>query len=280
LDRRTAVSDDGLPHGLHRLFPDGGAEHVLDVDLPPGRLVAPSEGAADQDPAYWLSDEPAGAGLWVQLRKSHARSGLWPVIASGLHSEPERPWAVGEVSGADASSIDGLDAGEIMADFWREWIEDGEQDDSGFGELEPFGRGWPGLAPTAADDENPDELAEQYVLASDDGTSPIMLVPAARSADVISAVGWQGPVNYTEDMARLSAVLRSWEDRFGARVIEVGFDTLVMAVAAPPVTAEHAERVAAEHFAFCPDNVVQGPGTIRAYAAKIMQKYFWVFWWD
>ncbi len=38
--------------------------------------------------------------------------------------------------------------------------------------------------------------------------------------------------------------------------------------------------VAAEHFAFCPDNVVQGPGTIRAYAAKILQDDIWVFWWD
>ena len=53
-------------------------------------------------------------------------------------------------------------------------------------------------------------------------------------------------------------------------------------VAAPPVSLGHAERVAAEHFAFCPDNIVQGTsGTIRAYAAKyVLGKADWWFWWD
>jgi hypothetical protein len=50
-----------------------------------------------------------------------------------------------------------------------------------------------------------------------------------------------------------------------------------------PVTAEQAELVGAEHFAFCPDNVVQGlsGGTIRAYAAReVLGKTDWWFWWD
>lgn len=33
---------------------------------------------------------------------------------------------------------------------------------------------------------------------NDDGTSRIMLVPAARSADVLTAVGWHGAVNYIQ----------------------------------------------------------------------------------
>ncbi|MGH3167444.1 MAG: DUF4253 domain-containing protein, partial [Trebonia sp.] len=45
---------------------------------------------------------------------------------------------------------------------------------------------------------------------------------------------------------------------------------------------EHSERVAAEHFAFCPDNVEQGTATtIRAYAAEyVRSKTGWTFWWD
>jgi hypothetical protein len=100
---------------------------------------------------------------------------------------------------------------------------------------------------------------------------------------VLTAVGWDGAVNYIQPKSLLSSVLRSWEQRFGARLIEVGFDTLHLAVAAPPVSPGHAERVAAEHFAFCPDNIVQGlsGGTIRAYAAKdVLGQAEWSFWWD
>jgi hypothetical protein len=275
------VSGEGLPHGLNRLFSDGGGGRVLDVDLPPGRVVAPpSEGGGETGPAYWLSDEPCSPRLWTQLRQAHPRSGLWPVIVGGDDSDRRPPWEALEFSAADVAGIGGLVAGEVMADLWREWIEDGEQDDDyDSAELEPYGHEWPGLAPAAAAGPDPDEFAEKYVLANDDGASPIMLVPATRSADVISAMGWRGPLNYTEDMPRLSAILRSWEDRFGTRVIEVGSDTLVLAVAAPPATAQHAERVAAEHLAFCPDNIM-GAGTIRAYAPKIRHKNSWVFWWD
>ena len=55
--------------------------------------------------------------------------------------------------------------------------------------------------------------------------------------------------------AEISAVLRDREQRFGARVVAAGFSTLLLSVAAPPTTREKALAVAAEHFAFCPDNV-------------------------
>lgn len=265
-----------LPPGFDRLFSNDqeAAGHVLDVDLPPGRLVVPYE-AAGARPAYWLSDQPVGADLWTLLRQAHPRSGLWPVLAGSIDADPEVPWAAGEVTPQPAAAIDGLDAGQVMAGWWAEWIEDGEE-----GELEPFGSGWPGLAEPGDGGREPGEFADQFLRDHDDGTSRLMLVPAARSADVVTVLGWHGPANYSDDMAPLSSVMRSWEDRFGARLIELGYDTLALAVAAPPVNARHAERVGAEHFAFCPDNVVQGPGTIRSYAAQLPGNDLWSFWWD
>jgi hypothetical protein len=55
-----------------------------------------------------------------------------------------------------------------------------------------------------------------------------------------------------------------------------------LTVAAPWVIPGHAEQVAAEHFAFCPDNIVQGAaGTIGAYAARyVLGEADWWFWWD
>ncbi|MCP9955923.1 DUF4253 domain-containing protein [Actinomadura madurae] len=85
-----------------------------------------------------------------------------------------------------------------------------------------------------------------------------------RGADALAAVGWQGALNHNEWTAPLAAVLRGWEDRFGARVIGLGFNTLELSVAAPPVTTRHAVHVAAEHWAFCPDILFQGPGTLAA----------------
>ena len=38
--------------------------------------------------------------------------------------------------------------------------------------------------------------------------------------------------------------------------------------------------VAAEHFAFCADNVYQGAGSIREYAAELPGAGRWSFWWD
>ncbi|MCP9955972.1 DUF4253 domain-containing protein [Actinomadura madurae] len=101
-----------------------------------------------------------------------------------------------------------------------------------------------------------------------------------RGADALAAVGWQGALNHNEWTAPLAAVLRGWEDRFGARVIGLGFNTLELSVAAPPVTTRHAVHVAAEHWAFCPDILFQGPGTLAGYAEEIRGKTNWSFWWD
>jgi hypothetical protein len=93
---------------------------VLNVDLPPGRLAVPDDAGPGTRPAYWLGDAPAGPELWVQLRRAHARSGLWPVIASALQSDPDQPWAAGNVRPQPAADIDGLDANSAMAGLWRE----------------------------------------------------------------------------------------------------------------------------------------------------------------
>lgn len=295
------MQGNGLPPGFDLLFNDEeeAARHALDVDLPPGRLVEPqNEEDAWDGPAYWLSDEPAGPDLWARLRQAHARSGLWPVFAEPSHFSSDRPWAAGEVSPQPVTEIGRVNASGVLAGLWGAWTR-GEHHlwmeshdplelasgftvphTGGFAELEPFGPAWPGLAP-AGDGQDPDEFADQQVRDNDDGSSRIMLVPAARSADVLTAAGWHGAVNYIQPASLLSSVLRSWEERFGARLTEVGFDTLHLTVAAPPVSPGHAERVAAEHFAFCPDNIVQGTGTIRAYAGKyVLGKADWWFWWD
>jgi hypothetical protein len=43
---------------------------------------------------------------------------------------------------------------------------------------------------------------------------------------------------------------------------------------------EAALAVAAEHFAFCSDNIYQDAGSISRYAAALPGAAIWSFWWD
>lgn len=108
------------------------------------------------------------------------------------------------------------------------------------------------------------------------------LVAAGSGAHALAAVGWQGPLNYDNDTGKFAAVVASWQERFGARVVAVGGGTLDLSVAAPPPSPGDALAVASEHFAFCPDNVWQGghPHTIAAYAERLVDAAAWTFWWD
>jgi hypothetical protein len=94
----------------------------------------------------------------------------------------------------------------------------------------PVGSQFPGLAP--GQDQAMTE-AELDAALSCFGPARIGLVPAARPADVLALVGFNGTGNGYGTPELLSAVLRSWEDRFGAALIEVGFDHIRMLVQRP-----------------------------------------------
>ena len=273
-----------MPADLLELFPDAGPR-TLTVPLPPGRTVRGDEGAGER-PVLWVSDGPAPAGLWPRLHAAHQDCGLWPLLLDGLASDPSRPWDDGEFWPA-TSTPDQHDPERLLADWWAACVGGDEGDlltsDRRDALTAPYARVWPGLAPAlsprVAPRQHADHWAEQLSLAQPD--MRLGLVPAARSSDALAAVGWQGAVNHI-GVAELCAVLRSWEDRFGVRVIGVGFAELYLSVAAPPADIAEALPVAAEHFAFCPDNVWQGqrPYTLAAYAERLVDAPTWAFWWD
>lgn len=271
----------GLPVGLGALFTDAdSAGRVLTAPLPEGMLVWPDATFPQRrphgGPAFWLSDEAHPPSVWSALRADHARSGLWPIMLD----DSTQPWSAGLVAPEAASDIDVYDPGAFMAEVWTDYV-DAVGDD--IPELAPYGRRCPGLAAPGAPQADPAAVADWYAerLAADTrGQTQIGLVAATRSADVPAIMGWQGAVNHNQWTAPLAAVLRSWEERFGVRLVRVGFNTLDLSVAAPPVTTGHALHVAAEHWAFCPDNIGQGPGDLYGYAEQIIGRNSWSFWWD
>ncbi|MER7503578.1 DUF4253 domain-containing protein [Nonomuraea pusilla] len=272
------MKDHQLPRELSQLFADGGRGRTLPAGLPAGDVVWPDPGYTGLGraarPAFWMSDEPVTAAEWARFRKGHARSGLWPILLD----ESAQPWAIGQIVPDDPRQIDHFTAEGFMAEVWQEWVA--QMPPEALGELEPFGAICPGLAPPGVLRADPGAVADWYAGELAPRGMPLGLVAAHRGADALAVMGWQGALHHNEWMVPMAAVVRSWEDRFGARVVSVGFNTLDLSVAAPPTEPEHALHVAAEHWAFCPDNVVQGPGDLQSYAEQIAGGHAWSFWWD
>ncbi|WP_415962136.1 DUF4253 domain-containing protein [Streptomyces sp. 021-4] len=277
-----------LPNPLPSLAASG-------LDLPPGSLVDATLDGPWHEPLLWYADGPAAPRDWTALRAAGRRLGLLPVLVNGgSRGQWPEEWDLCP----DITTYPGdHDADDVLAGYWTEYADDevGEADEAGGAGgadgdgAERSAGSWPGLAPTPEEaGEDPDEAAAGLagVITADPdswlGGARMALVPARRSADIPAAIGWSGPMNHENDVARLCAVLRSWEDRYDARVVVLGFDTMIVSVGRPPTTPEEARALAAEHYAFCPDNIDQSPPyDLDVYAEKhVLDQEVWSFWWD
>lgn len=260
----------------------------LPDDLPAGRLVTPK---------VWVADGPVpdATARWVDAQLTHADTGWWPVLLP-----PDLDVAV-----FGAERTDDVDAERFLAERWASdeiafFADPAEVDDPD--QLLPYPT-WPGLAPGSTG-AGPDPMAASFVTSpwthagyiSDafahldahpdtrvpnpllaDGGVGLGLVASADSARVIAAAGWEHELGGGPEA---TAVLRSWQERFGVRLVALGEDWLAV-TASWPVPADdrdHARRLAAEHVAFCPD--ILGETTFEEYAANLEASVLWRFWWD
>jgi hypothetical protein len=285
-------SPDTLPAASHRhlhanrmergmslgAVPDDGMMHIAGTGMThAGRQLRAASGV----PVVWVSDKPiTSAGIiWTDVAERSAASGLQPFLLSGLDGGTARPWDTGEQVSEpeDTAAIDSMNAAEVLEGWWWAVSEDELAEDEDLREMfAPFGERFPGLA-AAIEEELDPELMRRAVMQY---TRParIGLVPAARPADILPRLGWAGACN-NRTASELAVVLRSWEDRFGARLLEVGFDDIRLLVSRPPQTLEAAQPIAAEHFAFA-DEAHKGPQHIGEIARALVNNPFWDFWWD
>ncbi|MFE9458922.1 DUF4253 domain-containing protein [Streptomyces californicus] len=269
------------------------------LDLPPGSLVDATLDGPWHEPLLWYADGAADLGDWAGLRAAGRKVGLLPVLVTGGQRDQ---WPEAWDLSPDSASYPGdHDPEEVLAGYWTDYADDelgdatsadeaGAEPETGSGTGSGSAGPWPGLAPVPAREaaEDPDTTAAGIVaVVADDadlwlGGTRMALVPARRSADIPAAIGWTGAVNHEDDVARLCAVLRSWEDRYDARVVVLGFDTMIVSVGRPPATMEEARALAAEHYAFCPDTIDQSPPyDLDTYAEKaLLDQDAWSFWWD
>jgi hypothetical protein len=246
-------------------------------DLPPGTFVAPAH-QRSLGSVLWISDQPARPGDWARLAALHPETGLWPLLLEGLREDDvRRPWLDGEFTTPADWNPQPLDLERHLRERYEGNFEDEEEYPDG---PEPA---WPGSSPALPPVADPlrqaADIADELLVHGPH--RHLGLVRAAAGADVLGALGWLGATNSDTGPSELSAVLRSWEERFALRVVGLGFDTLQVSVAAPPVTLEQALPVAAEHLAFCSDQIVQeGPDDVAAWAQEIVEVRAWRFWWD
>jgi Domain of unknown function (DUF4253) len=279
----------------------------LPTGLPAGRFVVPRPSAEDgrlyTEPVLWVSEEPqASAGeLWAALLGTRAETGLWPLLLLGVYvgqrmrdilppelirRQAHRPWHAGELEPVPVEGIADVTASQILARCWQEVVSGTADETFDFGGDElpglPF-REWPGLAspPPADRAPDPDVTAARIVgsperlseLTGRDDPPYIGLTPATDGAAAIAACGW--PTSAV-DLTEAAAVVRSWQERFGARVCVLGINTLAMTVARHPKSLEEARLVAAEHFAFHKAIAAE----FDEYAQNLIGAQTWFFWWD
>jgi hypothetical protein len=225
-----------------------------------------------------------------------AQTGLVPFIARTLYSDPHRPWGDGgnrpsgdlghPVDLAAASRIDVASALRANWDQRAEFPPEDEEED-GWRQREharmiaPFFAGFPGLAPACTQPLDPGQVRDAI---SGLPPSRIGLAVADRTADALAAMGWL-PGNWFEGIGEVTAVLRSWEDRFGARLLAVGFDEFKLLAERPPRGRSAAQHLAAELFALTADEFTcawdeEALIDVNDIADSLIRSPIWGFWWD
>lgn len=230
------------------------------LGLPPGSLVE----AADGSTVAWMSQPGDHFDLWVQLVERFAETGWWPVSTGNLASI-ERPWSSRELLGA-VEPIAEIEVvlGRAVAEADGHFGPATELLDAQ-GRYVPLGAGVPART--------------QPAIRTPRSVEHLLLVPVTRPADVPWVLGWDGACNYDLAGGDISGVLRSWEDRYGAFITEIGFDVLQLSVQRPPTEPNDIAKVAREHWVFCWDIVEQGVGKVAELEPGIAAGD-WGFWWD
>ncbi len=269
-------------------LPDEGPARLGPVTLPAGRLIT---GYGGTDHVAWATvvPVPESGRVWAALSGLHPRTGLVPIQLDSLDADAGRPWDGGDfLEPQDPREADRLEAGAVLENLWRGSVWADVDDPEAMQRWAPFTLQWPGLAAPEPTPLTPagrqhalDVVLPRIRVAY--GVAPearIALVAAGRPADVLAVIGWGGLVNQPgSPLLPLTAVLRSWEDRFGARLIDVGYDTLRLLVDRPPRTVEAAQRVAAEQVVLADDCIDEGRD-VPGIAARLVNALIWTFWWD
>src|SRR5262249_13995810 len=201
---------------------------------------------------------------WVELRESLDGTNYWPVLL-GVPAAAEE---VREQLARDQHDSPGLVERALSLDVAR-WFEEEEAG-------HPLPRGaWPEEDPgstsfTIPYDARTRRPHREVVLA---------LVPARAGWQAVLRLGFGGfhrcPPAYVH-----GAVLRSWEERYGAELVGLQRNVLELWAAEFPADRNAALALAREQYLYCRDIVEGGCETLDELAAILSSGEHWYFWWE
>jgi len=185
-----------------------------------------------------------------RLAAVFGRTGLWPVLW-GANDAPTGYMGPPE-------PVAGIGAVRVPATFrnlWRYWR---------------LPRTFPGMAAASRTGESVDPFAifgaHTSAEYADGPPYRLLLISAARPADALARTGLE--LNDQIGDTAMAAILRSWETRFRAVVVQFGTGYIVVAVQAPPTDPDAARSLAAELYAIAPPS---GPGpTVNDLAGSLI----------
>jgi hypothetical protein len=270
-------------------LPEDGELRLGSVSLS-GRRVRAYKGS--DEPVAWITDEPVpDAGrVWRMLGEMATETGLQPV----LHVAPRRStedWRPEDDFGRpeDVDQIGRLNAEDVLMREWAGRAVDEEVPEGLAARFDPaelyapFSRQFPGLAPRTEGG-----LTAAGTLGALD-TLPaarVCLIAVSRPADIPTAVGWE-VTDAWKSMLPVSAVLRSWEDRFGARLVLIGPGAEIrLIVERPARTSAAAQAVTAELWAFADawmdyrDRKYSQLNEVPDIVPRVLYAASWGLWWD
>jgi Domain of unknown function (DUF4253) len=264
--------------------PDEGELQLGAVRLPVGRLLRSKGGMGE--PVAWMTEAqvPEPGPVWFALSALHGQTGLVPVLepagrGDDLQDACQDMAAVADLDRFDAAAMLEHRWSDCFPEPWQVGLEWDEERRWAEDMAAPFTSQYPGLAPAVNAALAPEVL--EAALRSFPA-SRIVLVPADRPADVLPVLGWW-PGDWDSafpapNSVGFAAVLRSWEERFGARLFAMTHDAAHLLVERPPRDLDSALPVAAEHWVFCDEPAGRQP--VQTTAAEIVDAPVWYFWWD
>ncbi len=264
-------------------LPGDGELRLGSVVLPAGRRVAPDD---DEPPVAWVTTQalPEPGPVWAALAELREQTGLVPVLLPHDGDQMSADWFFAEPG--DLAEAGRLQAADVLAARWEYKLPDGAEDEMEGGRLSamhaPFSRQFPGLASAQASSLTPGlRHGALHTLAP----ARIGLVPAQRPGDVLPVVGWSTFDEFYEPVpvsnaTWLAAVLRSWEDRFGATLLSIGPRAEIqLLLDRPPQTTQAALAIAAEHYAAADRSGNPGERDIQSIAKTLVGAPTWTLWW-
>ncbi len=262
---------------------------MVGINIPALESLATHSG----ETLYVLSSQGSRAiQFWKKLRELVSESEHWPVLVGeekdlealrvqvqssdfGTTKEIiDRALAIDEVQWFKKKHEELID--ELLEFGGQLYSASSEESLGGREEFRGIPRGlWPIESSPCHDFQIPNDLVTKEPL------------PRVNIALVPTTTCWQVPAylrfgawNECPQPEEHVALMKFWQQCWGAEVVGITRDVVEMRVGKPPSNKVDALKLAKQQYLYCPDIVDQGTQTLESLAACLLNGTSWFFWWD